>query len=468
MRPLVASLIATLAACHGGPGPDDPVVILISVDTLRADHVGLYGYERPTTPNIDAFFGKGTVYEQASSGAPCTIPSVRQTLSGGYDLAPQRRRLAEIFQDAGWRTAASTAQHMFLYDAEAGAYDRGFDVFETQGRRELDAYGMSARQADKVVDRGIALLDGWPWDTGPTFLWLHFFDPHDPYEPPHAHRHFDEGNTSTRPDGDRRKYLMNERPDSKWAWMEAGHIFSKEDVQHFVNLYDGEIASVDEELGRFFAHLDKRGLSDRAVVMFTSDHGEWLGEDDAWDHCRTLHQREIHVPMMIRVGDGGLGDAPRVSKAVSTIDVLPTLVARAGLELPEGDYHGEDVATSPDDREVVSMWRSRKIVRDARYKLVLRDDHPVGLFDLSTDPLQTIDVMGQHPDVADRLLLKLAEVPNLEERVAKENEETMDLLKQIGYVDDAEALDGANQATLEEEGSEGKQAGDEGTEAAAP
>ncbi|MCB9681318.1 MAG: sulfatase [Alphaproteobacteria bacterium] len=442
----LAPVLLTAGCLWGGPGADDPLVILVSIDTLRADHVGLLGAEHATTPQIDAYFGDATVFTQASTSAPCTIPAVRQFLSGGHDLAPDRPRLAEVLHDHGFRTVASTSQHMFVYDADGG-YSRGFDRFETQGRDELDAYGMSTRSGEDVVDRAIALLHGWPWQGGPTFLWVHLFDPHDPYEIHAGYPSFDQGNTSTR-SGDRRAALQAERPNEKWAWMEAGHIFTPEDVAHLRNLYDGEIAYADAQLGRLFDHLQTTGLDRQAIVVLIADHGEWLGEDDAWDHCRTLHGRELHVPFFVRDHGGRLGGIGRSDAPVSTLDVLPTVLARLGIDLPAGSYHGTDLAHEPaPTRPVVSMWRSRKAVRDGQYKLVVRDDVPHALYDLTADPDEAHDVSDAHPDVVARLLDALHAVPELEDRVGKENEDTMGLLELLGYVDDAEAKRGADDAT---------------------
>lgn len=428
MRLLPALLLSGCTSLTTGD-----VVVLVSIDTLRADHVGLYGHTRATTPEIDAYFTPGTVYEQASASAPCTIPGVRQMLSGGYDLAPERPRIAELFQEAGWRTRAVTSQHMFKHD-EDGAYDRGFDRFDRQGDREADPYGMSTRTADDVVDGAIASLHRRPWEEdGPTFLWMHFFDPHDPYLPPKPYDAWDEGYTGTR-DGDRRKYLMAERPDAKWAWMEAGHIFSEADVAHFRALYDGEIAFADHHLGRFFDFLEASGLDERATVLLTADHGEWLGEDGNWDHCRTLHERETHVPLMVR-HRGGPIEGARQAGAVSTLDVLPTLVGLAGLTLPQAVWHGRDLRGSPADRPVVSMWRSRRAVRTSTHKLLVQDGIPRGLFNVQTDAGMQTDLSASAPDLVTQLLAVLTGLPELDGRVAEENDETTKLLQQLGYVD---------------------------------
>lgn len=428
--PWLPALLA--AACVGGPGPDDPVVVLISIDTLRADHVGLYGYDRDTTPNLDRFFGEATVFEHAVSPAPCTVPAIRQVLSGGFDLAPERPRLPEILRDAGFRTMASTSQQMFRFDVD-GAYERGFDAFEMQRRYERDPYWMSARTADTVVSRGLSMMKGWPWDTGPTFVWFHLFDPHDPYTPPRSWEQWAEGFDSTT-SGDRRGTLMAADDEGgKWTWLTKGHIYDDDDVGRLVGLYDGELGFADDQLGRVFDHLEATGLADRALVVFWADHGEFLGEDDAWDHCRTLHEREIHVPFLVRDPSGRIAPG-RVDTPVSTLDLLPTIVGTLGLDLPDAPYHGVDLGLGvPADRVIASQWKDDVALRRGPYKLQI-DGGTSRLYDLSADPEQERPLPDDHP-VARELATAAAGLPGLSATVAEENAETMEFLKAIGYTE---------------------------------
>ena len=156
MRPSLILWVAALAAGCGSGGAG-PHVVLISIDTLRADHVGLYGYARDTTPHLDAYFGRGTVFENATSPAPCTIPAVRQYLSGGFDHVEERIVLAELLRERGYATAAVVSQQQFYRGL--GVYQRGFEHFDIQAREEVNAHGWSARDARQVTDRALAWLD---------------------------------------------------------------------------------------------------------------------------------------------------------------------------------------------------------------------------------------------------------------------------------------------------------------------
>ena len=168
----IAGVLLCTPSCHREPA-FGPHVVLISIDTLRADHVGLYGYARETTPNIDRFFRTGTVFENAMSSAPCTIPSVRQFLSGAFDLRPDRKTLPELLHDHGYTTAAIVSQHQF-YRQPVDAYRRGFEHFDIQARDEVDHHGWTARRTKEVSDRAIE----WLKENGQRkrfFLWLHYF-----------------------------------------------------------------------------------------------------------------------------------------------------------------------------------------------------------------------------------------------------------------------------------------------------
>jgi hypothetical protein len=181
-------------------------VVLITVDTLRRDHVGSYGYGRNTTPHVDEFFRNGTTFLNATSPSPCTVPAVLQLLTGVRDFDDRRPRLAETLRDAGFATTAIVSQHHFRTAARPRpAYTRGFDEFDIQEAHERDHHRMTSRDAAEVSDRATAWLNGRTSDA-PFFLWLHYFDPHDPYESPEDFRVFPSPAPSL--DGDRRTHLL--------------------------------------------------------------------------------------------------------------------------------------------------------------------------------------------------------------------------------------------------------------------
>ena len=166
-------------------------VILVTIDTLRRDHMSVYGYERETTPKIGRAFRDGLRFENAQTTAPCTLPAVAQLLTGA--LRPVNKpRLADRLRDAGWRTAAIASHHHFrrARDGEPRfKYARGFEDFDLQRADQLDRHRMTTRDAGEVTDRALAWLDANA-SAGRFFLWLHYFDPHDPYQPPADYRLF--------------------------------------------------------------------------------------------------------------------------------------------------------------------------------------------------------------------------------------------------------------------------------------
>src|SRR5262245_40168861 len=202
-----AALLLGLACVAAGCGRAPRHALLITVDTLRADHVGGYGYARATTPELDAFFAGGTRFELALSSAPCTVPSIQQLLRGSFEAAEPGAAPISRLADRGFATAAIVSQHQFHKQLEL--YRRGFEHFDIQPRSQVDRHGMTARAAREVTDRALAWLAERPRGR-PFFLWLHYFDPHDPYEPPPEHRGFDAGNRSPR-SGDRRSDLKREK-----------------------------------------------------------------------------------------------------------------------------------------------------------------------------------------------------------------------------------------------------------------
>ena len=323
-RPLALAVAAAVVAALGcGAEPVGPHVVLVTIDTLRADRLGSYGYERDTSPHIDRFFSRGTVFEDASSSAPCTIPSVRQYLAGAFDYDVDRKVLAELLHDHGYRTAAVVSQHNFRRALDT--YRRGFDHFDIQGEAEVNWNGVTTRDAADVTSRALAWLSE---NRGGEriFLWVHYFDPHDPYEPPADFREFNAGDASTK-HGDVVRY----RKDSK---VDEAKLFDAEDVAHFRNLYDGEVLFADAEIGRLLEGLDAEGIAENAIVALAADHGEFLWERGRWGHCTSVSGIEVQVPMLMRVNGRPLAGRSRVAEPTSTLDLLPTLTGLLGIEIP--------------------------------------------------------------------------------------------------------------------------------------
>jgi arylsulfatase A-like enzyme len=432
-RPALLAAILLVVGCDAS-APHN--VVLISVDTLRRDHLGLFGYSRDTTPRIDAFFEGKTIFDNALSPAPCTLPALAQLLHGSYVPRPGRLSLAETLRARGYATAAVVSQHQLrpAWHGRGGAgfelasaVANGFELFDVQGADEVDLHGMSARSARAVSERALSWLSAVD---EPFLLWLHYFDPHDPYEPPPRFRGFDRGNGSAR-SGDRRRDLMTERrPEERW--FEAGRIFDEEDVAHLVNLYDGEIRFVDAQVGRVLDALAKHRLLESTVVVFVSDHGEWLGEGQRWDHCQTLRDVEVGVPFLWSVAGERLAGQGRIATPVSTLDLVPTLLGLLGIDHHPDSFDGVDLSDPPAVRSVFSDWRGATAVRRGPWKLVV-GEAPLALFDLQKGGEESNVVGGGLREEA----LLADEVRHFREAhpVSELNGEVLERLQGLGYIE---------------------------------
>lgn len=274
-------------------------MLLVTIDTLRADHVGCYGHKEASTPTIDALAGRGVRFETAVAHVPLTGPSHASILTGqiplghgfrnngGFTLSPGVKTVAEDFRQAGYRTAAFVSG--FPLDRRFG-FDRGFDTYDDRLPKGNDRRRTPyvERFADATTDAVLRWLEGPSEPQRPWFLWVHYYDPHAPYEPP----------------GD----LARRYRDAP---------------------YDGEIAFVDQHLGRLLHAIDAKNESAGTVVLVTADHGESLGEHGEGTHGIFVYDATLRVPWVMT---GPRIPAGRVSPTVArSIDVLPTLADYAGL-----------------------------------------------------------------------------------------------------------------------------------------
>ena len=337
------AVVSATAACSSSDtvapvdfGVARPNVVLISIDSLRADHLGTYGYERETSPNIDALAAEGVVFENTVSSSTWTLPAHMSMLSSlnsrvhgviddGKMLADAATLVSEVFQRNGWRTAAVVAapylNHQF-------GFAQGFDVYDDEtlffANNSASHVG---RTSLKTHQRALELLD----DSGtePFFLFLHYWDVHYDYIPTYPFQlMFDpdyEGDISTR--RFERSAVIN--PD-----------MDRRDLEHVVALYDGEIALVDMFLGRLFRQLKRRGLWNETMVIVTADHGDEFFEHGRKGHRKSLYRETLQIPLVIKFPASRWG-GNRVAALSGVVDVAPTM-----LELPSVS-HGFNIATPP-------------------------------------------------------------------------------------------------------------------------
>lgn len=372
--------IALASAC--GRAPSQPHLVLITVDTLRADRVGCYGDTAGATPQIDRLCAESARFDPALSPAPLTLPAHATIMTGllppehgarnngAFALAPQFTTIAEVLAARGYTTAAFVAA--LPLERRAGL-DQGFTVYDDELPSGRGDFGYAERPAAAIVDRALSWWRQQP--SGPRFLWVHLFEPHDPYEPP----------------ADVRARFPSD-------------------------LYRGEVFAADRELGRLFASLKESGDWDHAVVAVTSDHGESLGEHGEKTHGLLPYEATLRVPMIIKAAVGR--QVPRGLHGPATLaDLAPTLLDLAGASAagvpgrslfdaaPRGAFeaYGEAVAPALDFN-----WAPLFALRRGTWKIVAGprgegDATGDALYDLTSDPHETRNVAGDHPREANQL-----------------------------------------------------------------
>jgi arylsulfatase A-like enzyme len=326
-------------------------IVLVSIDTLRRDHVGAYGYAPPTTPRLDALAREGLIADDAVSVSSWTLPShvsmltsVDPAIHGGTDMrhgfGGGVPALPALLKSAGFATQAVTSH---LYVSSVYGLDHGFD--------RLDFH--QDRRATDVANRAIDLVDRF--GDRPFFLFLHFYDPHWHYDPPEAVRALfgkPYAGAITGLWGD----FSKRTPAS----------VSRADLDHLLALYDGEIRYTDDEVGRVLDHLSARGALANTLVLVTSDHGEEFLEHGSWEHQKTLYEEVVRIPLIAR-GPGI--SARRETAPVTLLDVAPTILAWAGVAAPASFQGRSLLAPVSGDREA---YGETDHTVDGSHKLFLR------------------------------------------------------------------------------------------------
>ena len=405
-------------------GVDKPNLIVISLDTTRADHLGSYGYASARTPATDALARAGALFAQAATPAPLTLPAHSSLMTGFYPtyhgvrlngtaaLSQSHTTLAEVLAGHGYNTGAFVGA--FVLDGRWGL-NQGFgtydDQFDMKKFKHLDLAAVQ-RPGDQVMDAAIRWLDGQRHD--PFFAWIHLYDAHSPYEPP-------------------------ERLASDFRGRGP------------VGLYDGEIAFADEQVGRCVSWLKTAGLDDRTILVVVGDHGESLGSHGEGTHGYFIYDDVLHVPLIIATPIDELRGI-RVDAQVSLVDVFPTVLALAGID-SQGRLDGRSLVplmfhpATPDTAYAYSEsmtpnlqygWSALHSLRSPRYKFI-RAPTPE-LYDLTADPGEIHNVLSSHRSMAhdmdsalDRLMAESSRGARAPE-VANLDRDTIARLSSLGYV----------------------------------
>lgn len=311
---------------------EEPNVVLLTLDAFRADHLSSFGYEKPTTPNIDRFLSEAACFSRAFSVSSHTREAMPGLLTGEYpnDVLDDGYKLhAETVAGTLNRNGFTTAGfHSNPYLSRAYGFERGFDTFDDDlyfGRSK--AVALFQRALDKLRNRHYAPADeinsrslGWldSLDDGPFFLWNHYMDAHGPYQPPESV--YNELHGGSLPDRDLQQLYRRS--------IQGSDTITDQERELLVDLYDAEIRDLDGAIGEFVDALERRNLFEDTVIILTADHGDAFGEERYFSHPRHLHDELLHVPFAVA---GPTVPAGRYDGVVTTLDVVPTILDETGV-----------------------------------------------------------------------------------------------------------------------------------------
>ena len=454
------ALVVLAGSCRRSEDPPKPNLVLVSIDTLRPDHLTAYGYERPTSPVISRLADEGIVFEQAFSQSPKTATSHMSLLTGVYPPAHRvanwgERRVRRLSADS---PTLATLLARLGYRTEA--HTDGGNVSARLGFGQGFERYVEHRGAGTVFDGARQALDQFAEEDGagtraPFFLFVHTFEVHDPYLPPAEYAaEFVDPSYSGDIIGSREELERLVGSGNYWASHEEyWNRVDREDpadLQHLQDLYDAGILYTDVQLGTLMDHLRSLDLDAETIVVVLSDHGEEFLEHGGFLH-NSLFQEILHVPLIFRFPEGlALPTGLRIQTIVRLVDVLPTLLEVMGLPAPEHlqghslmPLIGEGEAPT---RPVFSQWLAGgRIValRDGDWKYI-RVKRQEQLFDLSEDPGESVDRLSVRPEVLARLQAEVNEIigesfafaeAQTPTRPPRLDEETREQLEALGYLD---------------------------------
>jgi arylsulfatase A-like enzyme len=447
-------------------------ILLITVDSLRADHVGYHGYEREVTPYIDELAADASVFTRAYAHAggtkfafPSILTSVYPLMYGGYrGVSDEQTVVSEVFQDAGYQTGGF---HSNLYISSDFGYDRGWDeFFDSKSDASLTAQlrqwaktnlndtpifpllkrgydlvessggvnvGSYITPADEITDYAIDWIEDTD-DDRPSFLWVHYMDVHHPFLPPEEYQREFLDETVSHRDSIKLRRKLIEEPEN----------VTEAELQTTLDLYDAEIRFTDDQIRRLVEAAETQWGD--VTTMFTADHGEHF-LDHGYFSGAQLMDVKMHVPLFV----SGWGDSGEYDDLVGLVDIPPTLVDHAGLDIPE-TFHGRSlrdlVFDSEWDREEIlgglglTADDRRYVCRERDWKYIRRppgtDDE---LYDLETDPEEQTNVAADHPDVVRRLSKKVDEheetitATETDRQEADLSEDAKERLRRLGYAE---------------------------------
>src|SRR6476659_8090698 len=386
-RPITTTGGVDLGTLPRGVARDRLNLVIVTLDTTRADRIGAYGSHEVETPTIDRLASEGVLFEQAVSAAPLTLPAHSSLFTGrfppehgvrdngGFFLGPEQLTLAEVLKARGYRTGGFVGA--YVLDSKWGlnqGFDTYVDDFDLSKTRGV-SLGAIQRPGNEVVDKAL------PWiqqsAATPFFAWIHLYDAHSPYRPPEP-----------------------------FASRYRGHP------------YNGEIAFADSQVGRIVAQLQSSGLFDRTVVVVMGDHGESLGDHGESAHGFFIYESVTHVPLVIRA-PFSLTANRRVADPVRSVDVMPTVLDLLGVPQPGAISGVSLVSLMTGAKRELGLdtyseamyplhhygWSDLRALRSGRYKVI--DSPRPELYDLDRDPQEATNIFAERQALGDRMIAQL-------------------------------------------------------------
>ena len=430
--------------------PEGPNVILISIETTRADHLGCYGYERMTSPVIDNLAGEGATFLNMYVQRGETWPALTSMMTSlypvnhgvrhnGHMLSPSKISLAEILKNNKYRCGA------FLTNAVYAKW-RGFDhKFANAEESEDDV---------KATQKAIEWLK--VQHDKKLFLWIHYWQPHRPYQPPLPYDRIFDPDYTGRLDGS--NYQMNEITLKKLDLDDA-------DLNHIISLYDGSILFIDDQIKLLFETLDDLGIKENSIIIVTSDHGEDLYQHNYYFyHSGSVYSSSLHVPFIIKLPYQRM-ENKKIDDIVQGIDIAPTILDLLDIPIPD-HFEGQTLkplilSESPvtDSGVAYSEWGNKILtIRTDRYRYVYNPTgfhpHPIAevpeiaypideeeLYDVMADPLESNNRVSEKSQTAQDMLKKLSDWKYFETWLSSEidteqkiPEEVLERLRSLGYI----------------------------------
>jgi arylsulfatase A-like enzyme len=467
----VSISLAALAACSPASQPENgnrPNVLLIVVDTLRADRVSAYGYERETTPVLDALAAQGVLASDVTAQASWTMPSMVSMFQGRYVTTyrdvffEDTPTLAETFQRAGYHTLGIVGNG--LLSEEAG-FDRGFDHYESRSKKEGSHPAREAAEliGDATAPLKLATERGPDEEHAPFFAYLHLMDPHGPYK---AHPEWEEQLPVSH--GAARWTFQTQR--LSYDATHPGRVVDDRlwrEMAEDMARYDQEVYTCDVYIGIVLDYLERRGALENTIVAVVSDHGEGL-----WDHVappdvlnsaaaprdhffrphgKVLYEELVRTPMILK--GPGIPAGQRIDSPAENVDLFPTLLELCDLAMPDG-LHGQSLVPAMHGEETgrehvfssVDMFCSSVRTASEGWKLIVPTEYyparEIELFDIRTDPSELQNLAEAQPEVVARLRATLDEWtaahPTQTNLGQKKDQQTLDDLKALGYAEGEE------------------------------